>query len=366
MKNVRMIAFAALLAGAALPAFAAEDGKTVNFINWADYIADDTAANFEAATGIHVNYDTYSSQEVLEAKMMTGQTGYDLVVTGGAVLQHQIAAGLLRPLDRAALTNYGNLDPTLMEKLATADPGNRYVVPYLWGTTGFAVNLDKVKAIFGDDVKLDSWDLLFKPENAEKLKQCGFAMLDAPAEVIPIILAYLGKNPDSTDDADLAAAEKVLQAIRPFIVKVTSTTQINDLAGGDICAAVMWSGDAAQAQARADEAGSKIKIQYVVPKEGAAVWFDSLSIPNDAPHPELAEKLINYLLQPDVIANISNTVHYANGNRAATSKVAEEIRTDPGIYPDAAVMSRLIATHPVDAATERKRTRMWQRFTTGY
>ncbi len=354
----------AATAGSTIPSVAAGE-TTVNFTNWADYIADDTLAKFQKATGIRVNYDMYSSQEVLDAKVMAGQTGYDLMVTGGGVLKHQIAAGLLRPLDRAALPHYGNLDPELMKKLSAQDPDNKYTVPYLWGTTGIAINVDKVKAIFGDQAPLDSWDLLFKPENAAKLKQCGFAMLDAPAEVIPTVLNYLGKNPDATDQESLDAAAQVLQSIRPSIVKVTSTTQINDMAGGDICAAVMWSGDAAQAQARAAEAGDKVKIQYIVPKEGAVVWFDVLAIPNDAAHPDRAEKLMDFLLQPEVIADISNTVHYANGNRAATELVAAEIRNDRGIYPDPETVKRLIATHPADLAGERRRTRLWQRFSTG-
>lgn len=349
-----------LLALAAGPAGAAEE-KVLNVYNWSDYIAPDTIADFEKETGIDVRYDVYDSNEVLEGKLLAGQTGYDIVVPTGPFLARQIAAGVFRPLDKDKLTNWDNLDPELMERLEAYDPGNLYAIPYMWGTTGFGYDAAKIAARM-ENAPVQSWDMIFDPEVVKNFADCGVTLLDAPNEVIDIALNYLGRDPNSTDPADLKAVEDLLMKIRPYVRYFHSSQYIDDLANGEICLAMGWSGDIFQA---IDDAAEGREIRYTIPEEGTVIWFDLMAIPADAPHPDNAHLFLNHILQPEVVAEISNTVFYANPNRAATPLVNEEIRTNPSIYPSAEVRGHLFAEEPVPAGAQRARTRLWTRVTTG-
>ncbi len=361
---LRFLAALAFLV-AALGADAAEE-KILNIYNWSDYIAPDTVARFETATGITVHYDVYDSNEVLEAKLLAGGSGYDLVVPSASpYLARQAQAGVYLPIDKAKLKNYGNLDPQLLAAAAKADPGNRFGVPYLWGTTGIGYNTAMVRAALGAGAPTDSAALLFDPANAKKLASCGISLLDSAQEIFPAALAYLGRDPLSRDPAELTRAAAVVTAIRPYIRKFHSSQYINDLANGDICVAWGYSGDVIQARNRAREAKNGIDIAYSVPKEGAMIWIDMMAIPKDAPHPENALAFIDYVLEGKTIAEISNAVAYANPNTAATQFVAADLRDDPGIYPPPDVRARLYFDLPVSQPYERARTRAWTRVKTG-
>jgi len=362
---LRVVAAAlALLLGAALPALA--EDKLLNIYNWSDYIAPDTVKIFEAETGVKVNYDVYDSNEVLEAKLSAGNSGYDLVVpTASPYLAREVAAGIFRALDKAKLHNYGNLDPQILAAAANADPGNQFGVPYMWGTTGLGFNTAKVKAALGDDAPVDSLKLLFDPDNAKKLAACGIEVLDTAQELFPAALLYAGADPLGRSAGDLDKAVAVMTAIRPYIRKFHSSEYINDLANGDICLAFGYSGDVVQAKNRAAEAKNGVAIAYSIPKEGAMIWIDMMAIPKDAPHPDNALAFIDFILRPEIAAAISNTVSYANPNRLATEFVAEAIRTDPGIYPPEDVRRRLFFDKPVTPQFERERTRAWTRVKTG-
>ena len=350
----------------AVPAAAAE-AKLLNIYNWSDYIAPDTVPNFEKETGIKVNYDVYDSNDTLEAKLLAGHSGYDLVVPSASpYLARQVMSGVYRGIDKTALKNYGNLDPQILAAAAKADPGNRYGVPYMWGTTGFGYNRAMVKAALGDHASTDSSALIFDPANAKRLAACGISLLDSAQELFPAALAYLGRNPLSRDPADLERAVKVIEAIRPYIRKFNSSEYINDLANGDLCVAWGYSGDIVQARNRARAAKNGVDIAYTIPKQGAMIWIDMMAIPADAPHPDNALKFIDYILRPEVVAKISNAVDYANPNKAATALVAASIRNDPNIYPSAAVRARLFFDTPVTPQYERLRTRAWTRIKTGH
>jgi putrescine transport system substrate-binding protein len=343
---------------------AAEEEKVLNVYNWSDYIAEDTISNFEERTGIKVNYDVFDSNEVLEAKLLAGNTGYDIVVPTAAFLERQIQAGVFGKLDKTALTNYGNLDDDIMARVARHDPGNEYAVPYMWGTTGFGYNEAMVAEVL-PDAPLDSYAMLFDPAVVSKLAGCGVTLLDAPTEVFSAALVYLGKNPNSEDLDDLKAAEEVLAKIRPYIRYIHSSQQINDLANGEICVAMGWSGDMMIAADRAAEAENGVEISYTIPKEGTIIWFDMLAIPADAPHPGNAHMFINYLLEPEVIAAVSNYVYYANPNAAAAEFVEEEIIDDPSIYPTPEVKAKLFPDLAHSPRFTRVQTRAWTRFKTG-
>jgi len=354
----------ALIAAMAGPVRAQD--KLLNIYNWSDYIADRTVPDFTKETGIKVNYDVYDSNEVLEAKLLAGNSGYDLVVPSAMpYLARQIEAGVYRKIDKAKLKNYGNLDPQILAAAANADPGNEYGVPYMWGTTGLGYNVAKVKAALGPDAPLDSWKLLFDPANARKLQGCGIALLDSAQDVFPAALVYLGRDPASHDPDDLDAAAKALDAIRPYVRKFNSSEYINDLANGDICLAFGYSGDVVQAKARAAEAKNRVEIAYAIPKEGAMMWIDMMAIPKDAPHADAALAFVDYILRPGVAAAISNAVAYANPNAKATKLVKPAIRNDPNIYPPAAVRARLFFDKPATPSFERARTRAWTRVKTG-
>jgi len=344
---------------------AAEEAKTLFIYNWSDYIAEDTIAQFEAETGIKVTYDVFDSNEVLEAKLMAGNTGYDIVVPSLSFLARQIMAGVFQPLDITALSNYGNLDKDLMARIAQSDPRNAHSVPYLWGTTGIGYNVGKVAEALGEDYEVDSWDLVFKPELASKVAGCGLVMLDAPSEMIPIALHYLGEDPNSFDEEVIRKAEELLLSIRPHVRYFHSSQYINDLANGDICVAVGWSGDVFQAADRAEEAGQGVEVDYIIPKEGAPMWFDMLAIPKDAKHPDNAHRFIDFLMRPEVIAEITNYVAFANGNAASLELVDEEVRDNPGIYPPPEVMAKLFTFKVLPPEVDRIYNRIWTTVRTG-
>jgi len=356
-----VIAVLALMAGVAR----AEE-PVLNVYNWSDYIGKDTVAKFEKETGITVHYDVYDQNETLEAKLSAGHSGYDVVVPSSIpYLARMAQAHVFLKLDKSKLANYGNLDPKILQSAAVADPGNTYGVPYMWGTTGIGYNVDKVKALLGKDAPLDSWKLLFDPANAKKLAGCGISLLDTPDEAFPAALAYLGRPPLSRDPKDLERAHDVIKQIRPFIKKFHSSQYINDLANGDICIALGYSGDVFQAQQRAEDAKNGVHIAYAIPKEGAMLWIDQMAIPADAPHPDNAHKWINFILRPEIAADISNAVAYANPNAKATPLVDPSIRDNPSIYPSEAVKQRLFFDTPVTPQYARARTRAWTRVKTG-
>jgi putrescine transport system substrate-binding protein len=338
--------------------------RVVHVYNWSDYIDPKVLSAFTAETGIKVVYDTYDTNEILETKLLAGKSGYDVVAPSGPFLQRLVKAGVFQPLDRAKLPHLKNAWPEIATRLAVFDPGNRHAVDYMWGTTGIGMNLAKVRERLGD-APLDSWDLVLKPENAAKLKDCGIHMLDAPEDILPGVLKWLGLDPDSKREADLQKAGEALSKVRPSIRKFHSSEYINALANGDICVAVGYSGDVLQARKRAREARNGVEIAYAIPREGALMWFDALAIPADAPHPAEAHAFIDYLLRPEVAAANSNAVSYASGNLPAKALVRPDILNDPSIYPDEAVFARLFTNTAYDERTQRVVTRLWTRLRTG-
>ncbi len=354
----------ALIALAAAGAVQAQD-TVLHVYNWSDYIAEDTMEKFTAETGIEVTYDVYDSNEVLEAKMLAGSSGYDVVVPTSDFLQRQIAAGVYAPLDKSMLPNLANMDEALMAGAAAYDAGNEHAVIYMWGTTGIGYNVGAIAERLGDDFEVDSWSLIFDPEISAKLADCGISMLDAPTEMLPAAMNYLGLSPNSADKADFEAGAALLESVRPNIRYFHSSQYISDLANGDTCVAVGWSGDVFQAQARADEAENGVEIAYVIPKEGALQWFDMLAIPADAPNPEAAHAFINFIMDAQITADITNYVWYANGNAASMALVDEEITSDPGIFPTEEAKANLWASSVYDARTDRTISRLWTRVKTG-
>jgi putrescine transport system substrate-binding protein len=363
--RISLTAVALALIAAVSSAQAAED-KVLNVYNWSDYIAPDTLEKFTAQTGIKVNYDVYDSNEVLQAKLQAGKSGYDVVFPSASpFLANQIKAGIYRKLDRSKLPNYGNLDAQVMVTLnRSADPGNLYAVPYAISASGYAYNVDKVaKAAPG--MALDGWSALFDPNQVSKLKGCGVSLLDAPTEVFPAALVHLGRNGASLDSADLKAAAEAVTKIRPSIKYFHSSKFINDLANGDICMAHGYVGDLVQARNRAAEAGKGVKIQVVIPKEGAVVNIDSMVIPADAPHPDNAHRFIDFLMKPEIAAGFTNTTGYANPINGSKHLVNKEIQSDPVVFPPEAVVAKEFQVPPADMAKERERTRLWTTVKTG-
>ena len=348
------------------PFAAAAEAPVLHVYNWSDYIAPDTIANFEKETGIAVTYDVYDGNEVLEAKLLAGHSGHDIVVPSASpFMARQIKAGAYRVLDKSKLPNWKNLDPQLLALAATADPGNAHGVPYLWSVTGIGYNVAVLDRALGPEVPRDSLALLFDGALAQKLSGCGIGLLDTPQEVFPAALAYLGLDPKSRDLGDLDRAAELIQRIRPYVRKFHSSQYINDLATGDLCVALGYSGDVIQARNRAAEAESGVEIAFRVPRQGAQMSIDMLGIPADAPHPENALRFIDYMLRPEVIAAISDAVSYPNANLAATSLVKQEIRGDSGIYPPHSVRRLLYIDLPAPRAYERLRTRLWSRCKSG-
>ncbi len=354
---------AAALAALATAAIAQE--KVVNVYNWSDYIDEAILEEFEAETGIKVNYDVFDSNELLETKMLAGGSGYDVVVPTGTFLSRQIQAGAFRKLDMDVLENEGNAWDTIQERTAKYDPDNAYSINYMWGTTGIGYNVGKVTELLGEDAPVDSLALIFDPANAEKLAECGIHVLDAPTEMIPAALTYLGEDPDSKDPEVIAKTEAVFMAIRPHIQKFHSSEYINALANGDICVAFGWSGDILQARDRAAEADNGVEVEYSIPKEGALMWFDQMAIPTDAPNPENAHAFIDYILRPDVMAKASNYVYYANGNLPSQEMLNEDVIGDTAIYPDEGTLENLYTVTAYAPRVNRTVTRLWTRVKTG-
>ena len=356
---------AALALSAPISGQAAEE-KVLNVYNWSDYIAPDTIEKFTKATGIKVNYDVYDSNETLFAKLQAGQSGYDLVFPSATpFLAQGIKAGIFKTLDRSKITRWASLDPVMLKALEIADPGNTHGVPYMVAATGIGYNIDKIRKILGADAKPDSWSLIFDPAVVAKLKECGVSLLDTPTEVFPAALIYAGKKGDSTDKADInVAADQVLK-IRPFIKYFHSSKYINDLANGDTCVAHGYVGDLVQARTRANEANKGVHIAIYIPKEGAVLNIDAASVPTDAPHPENAQAFIDFLLQPDVIAAVTNNVGFANAVIPARALVKKDLQNDPAIYPPAEMQAKEFELPLVTPDYERLRTRAWTKVKTG-
>jgi len=337
----------------------------VHVYNWYDYIGPTTLQDFKRDTGIAPVYDTFDSAEVLEGKLLTSRSGYDVVVASNFSLPTLIKAGALAPLPHAQMPDFKNMDADLLAKLAKNDPGNQYAVPYLWGTNGIGYNIDKVRAALGDKAPVDSWDLVFNEANLAKLGECGVAMLDSPAEMLPVALHYLGLPPNSTNPEDYKKAEAKLLAVRPYVTYFHSSKYIADLANGDICVAIGFSGDMFQAKARAAEAGKGMNIAYSIPKEGGALWFDMLAIPKDAANVKEAHAFINYLLKPEVIAQVSDYVGYANPNPGSDKLMDESIRTDESVYPPQAVLDKTYVSIELPPNIQRLMTRSWTKVKSG-
>ena len=346
----------ALVAGSA-GAFAQE--RVVNVYNWSDYIDEEVLAQFTEETGIRVVYDVYDNNEILETKLLAGGSGYDIVVPTDSNMSRQIKAGVLMPLDKAKLPNLKHMWPFVMDKLAAYDPGNAHSVDYMWGTTGIGINVAMVEERLGGEPNLDTWATLFDPENAAKLADCGIYIMDAPEDVLQSVLAFQGKEPDSKDPADIEGAGEVLKAIRPYVQKFHSSEYINALANGDICMAMGYSGDILQARDRAAEAGNGVDIEYLIPREGALMWFDVMAIPSDAPHPDEAHEFINFMMRPEIAAANSNYVYYANGNLDSQPLLNEDVIADEAIYPSQETLDRLFTSTSYDPRSQRVLTRMW-------
>lgn len=338
--------------------------KILNVYNWSDYIDPKLLARFTEETGIKVTYDTYDSNEILETKLMAGNSGYDIVVPSGSFLQRQIRAGVYQKLDRSRLKNAGNIWPQIDRQLANYDPGNEHAINYMWFTTGLAYDERKVTAISGGKL-LNTWDIIFRPEELKKYAACGVYVLDSPEDLFSIALKYLGHDVNSTDPAQINAAADLLAKMRPNVKKFHSSEYINALANGDICLAVAWAGDAYQARNRAREAGKSIDIKYVIPSQGTLMSMDSIAIPKDARNVAEAYAFIDFLLRPDVAAQNTQVTNYANGVLASHPLIPTEILSDPSIYPDAQMMQQLFTVKPRDPASQRLVTRAWTRVKTG-
>ncbi len=357
-KTLALTALAASMAGAVV----AED-RVVRIYNWSDYIAPDTLENFTAETGIQVVYDVYDSNDVLEAKLLSGQTGYDLVVPTTDYMARQIKAGAYQKLDKSKITRWDNLDQDLMARIENYDPGNEYGVPWQWGTTGIGYNVDKVQEILGDDAPVGSWSLVLDPKYASKLAECGITILDSANEIMPVVLKYLGLNPNSLDTADYAKVEDKLMEIRPYVKYFHSSRYISDLANGEVCVSIGWSGDVFQAMARAEEAENGITVDYFIPREGAPMWSDMMVIPKDARNVAEAHEFINYVLQPEVAAGITNYVWYGSPVAAAKPYIDPEILENRGIYPEEGTELFTFAVLPNNIL--RVMTRSWTKIKSG-
>ena len=361
-------ALLALLTGCARPgahtSAPQSTDKVLNVFNWSDYIQPSVIADFERETGIHVNYDVFDSNEILETKLLTGHTNYDIVVPSGAFLERQLQAEIYQKLDKSLLPNLKNVDPAVARDEALYDPGNQYSVDYMWITSGVGYNAAEIKRRM-PDAPLDSWRMVFDPAVASKFADCGISVLDAPSEVVATVLLYIGRNPNSNSPEDLKAAEQVLKAVRPYIRYIDSSRYIDNLANGDICLVMGWSGDIKQAHDRAKEAAKGIDIIYSIPREGAIVNYDVIAIPADAPHVRNAHLFIDYLLRPEVAAQNSNLIKYANAVSPALQPLDPSVRNDPGVFPPPEVRARLTPERPRPPDYQRLLTRMWTRVKTG-
>lgn len=359
MKHLWLpLAALTLAGGSAL----AED---VRVYNWSDYIDESLLQKFEDETGINLIYDVFDSNEVLETKLLAGSSGYDVVVPTGSFLERQIQAGVFRKLDYDKMPNSANLWDLIKDRTAQYDPGNQYSINYMWGTTGIGANMPKIKEVLGDDAPVNSLELIFNPKYMEKLSKCGVMFLDAPTEIIPAALKYIGEDPNSKDPDVIAKSEPVLMAIQPYVSKFNSSEYINALANGEICVAFGWSGDILQARDRAAEANNGVEIEYHAPKEGALMWFDQMAIPADAPNPEGAMKFLNFIMDAKNMAAASNYVYYANGNKASQEFLNEDVIGDPAIYPDEETLKNLYTVTAYDPKLNRTVTRLWTKVKSG-
>ncbi len=365
MKNRPGIALTATAVSALALAGAAQAEGVVNVLNWSDYITDEVLEQFTEETGIRVVYDVYDSNDTLEARLLAGSSGFDVVVPTATFMQRQIAAGVYQPLNRDLLPNWENMDDDLMAAAASHDPDNEHGVIYMWGTTGIGYNIDMVAERLGEDFDVDTWAMVFDPEIAGQLADCGISWLDSPTDMFPAALAYLDLDPQSTDAEDFEAAADMMMEAREHVRYFHSSQYISDLANGEICVAVGWSGDVLQAAERAEEAGRGINVWYAIPAEGAMQWFDMLAIPADAPNPENAHAFINFIMKPEIAAAITNYVWFPNANAAAFELVDEDIREDPAIYPTDEVAETLFTGVTYDGRTDRLVTRLWTRVRTG-
>lgn len=357
-----------LLAGAALVvavSTAWSQERIVNVYNWAEYTAPNTISGFQKETGIKARYDVYDSNDTLQAKLLTGKSGYDVVVPSTHYAARQIEGGLFQKLDKSKIPNWKYLDPDLMDVVATVDPGNQYLIPWGYGTNGLGYNVTKVREIMGEDAPLNTWDMLFKPENAEKLKGCGISILDEAAQVLPAVLHYLGKDPNSSDPDDYRQALDLLKSIRPYVRQFSSSGYIDELAAGDLCMVYGFSGDVMISAHRAREAGKAYTIEYYIPDGGAPVWFDTMAIPKDAAHVDEAHAFINYIETPEVHAAITNTMFYPNANKEARKHVIKEVAENPMIYPPTDVAKTLFVIKPQPLKVQRLQTRMWAELKSG-
>jgi putrescine transport system substrate-binding protein len=343
---------------------ASESEKVLNVYNWSDYIQPTVISDFEKEYRIHVNYDVFDSNEILETKLLTGHTNYDIVVPSGPFLERQLQADVYQKLDKALIPNLKNLDPEVARATALYDPGNRYSVDYMWITSGIGYNVKEIRARM-PDAPVDSWRMLFDPAIVSRFADCGVSVLDAPSEVVATVLLLLGKNPGSDSPADLKAAEQVLHSIRPYLRYIDASRYIDNLANDDICLVMGWSGDIKQARDRASEAGKGVNIVYSIPRQGAISNYDVLAIPADAPHVRNAHLFINFLLRPDIAARNSNLIKYANAVLPSIQPLDPAVANDPGVYPPPAVRARLVPERARPAAFQRLLTRMWTRFKTG-
>ena len=365
----RAFIVAALVAGIAMAGInmaAAQNARLVNVYNWSDYIDPKVLEDFTKETGIKVQYDTFDANETLETKLLAGKSGYDVVVPTAYFLERQIKAGVFQKLDKSKLKNLGNAWPDIAKRLAVYDPGNQYAVNYMWGTTGIGYNVKAMHERLGPNGTIDSWDVVFKPEKLAKFRDCGVYMLDSADDIMPAALHFLGLDPNSTDAKELEKAAELLTKIRSSVQKFHSSEYLNALASGEICLVVGWSGDIKQSQKRAIEAKNGVEIGYSIPKEGAQMFFDNVSIPKDASHVAEAHALIDYLLRPEVAAKNSNLVAYANGNLASQEFIDKAVFDDKSVYPDAATMSRLYTVGARDQKSQRLINRLWTKIKTGH
>lgn len=370
MKSTRISATMAMtmLSGAVLSGVLFSGSalaEEVRVYNWSDYIDTSLIKTFEKETGIKVVYDVFDSNDILETKLLAGRSGYDIVVPSGTFLQRQIQIGIFQELDFAKLPNRKHLWDVIQKRSYKFDPGGKYSINYMWGSTGLGVNIDKVKAVLGDDAPIDSLSLIFDPKYMKKLKECGVHFLDSSSEMIPAALAYLGEFADSQDPKIIAKSQPVLAGVHPYVQKYHNSEYISALASGDICVAFGWSGDILQAQNRAVEAKNGVNIVYHAPKEGALMWFDQMAIPADAPNPAAAHKFLNFMMKPENIAKASNYLYYANGNLGSQKFLDKELLNNPSIYPTEEILKRLYITRPWPAKVQRKVTRLWTRVKSG-
>jgi putrescine transport system substrate-binding protein len=359
-----LLAFALLTVPILVSPVRAQD-RFVNIYNWTDYIDPSVLADFTRETGIKTRYDVFDSLETLEAKLFAGHSGYDIVLPSNEPsFSRLIRAGALATIDRTKVPNWKNLDPALMQRVESSDPGNRHGAIYLWGSIGLGINPDRIRAL-APDAPLDSWALLLDPAWAKRIAPCGIIMMDSAIDVIPSVLHYLGRGQDASSPADMDAVLKALMTIRPYIRDFASGGALEALATGQACLALDYSGDVGQAGARAKEAGKGVEVKYVIPKEGSEIGFDMLAIPSDAPHKPEALAFINFVLRPDIMARITDATRYPDAVPATRVLVRPELLDDPNVFPTDAVMRLFFTIGPSAPGADRARTRLWARFKAG-